>query len=213
MPYEKLDTELRQEQILQAALELISAQGMKGLSMVAVARRIGVVPSAIYRHFASKDAIVTGMLQLIERRLMGNVAAVREERQRPLAALEALLLRHVRLIRENAGIPRVVFSEEVYGGHPQRKEHVHRVIQRYLGAVAGMFREGQDEGIVRQDIRPEDLAVMFLGLVQPAAILWHLSDGGFDVTKHVQRSWRVFREAVAAPAGDNGRKSEERGVP
>jgi len=40
------------------------------------------------------------------------------------------------------------------------------------------------------------LSVMFLGLVQPAAILWHVSDGGFDVTRQADRAWRVFREVI-----------------
>jgi hypothetical protein len=39
---------------------------------------------------------------------------------------------------------------------------------------------------------------MFLGLVQPAAILWQLSDGGIDVTKHAERAWQIFSDAIRA---------------
>ncbi len=54
MAREKLDTEIRQEQIAQAALSLIASRGIKGLSVAAVARRVGLVPSGIYRHFKGK---------------------------------------------------------------------------------------------------------------------------------------------------------------
>lgn len=208
MAREKLDTEIRQEQILQAALDVVSKKGMKGLNLGAVARRVGLVPSAIYRHFENKDGIVDGLLGLIESRLLANVTAVSGDADKPLLALESLLKRHVSLIRENAGIPRLVFSEEVYGANSQRRTRVRDLIQRYLDHVAELFRGAQETGDVRKDILPKDLAVMFLGLVQPAAILWHISDGDFDATKHVEKAWSVFREAIAKETDDRLRSDD-----
>lgn len=196
MAREKLDTEVRQEQILAAALEVVAQKGMKGLNLGAVARRVGVVPSALYRHFENKDGIIDALLGLMESHLIGNVAAVRQETKDPVRALELVLRRHVRLIRENAGIPRIVFSEEVYGANSQRKSRVHELLQNYLKRVAELFREAQQAGRVRTDLSAEELSVMFLGLVQPAAILWHVSDGGFDVTRQVEKAWGLFSEAI-----------------
>lgn len=196
MAREKLSTEVRQEQILAAALEIVSAKGMKGLNTGAVARRVGIVPSALYRHFRDKEQMLDGLLVLIEERLLANVQAARRETACPLAALESLLKRHVRLIRENAGIPLVIFSEEVYGADSQRKTRVYRILQRYLERVEALFAEAQRAGLIREELVPGDLSVMFLGLVQPAAILWHVSDGGFDVTRQADRAWRVFREVI-----------------
>ena len=133
MVREKLDTEVRQDQILEAALDVVSRKGMKGLNLGAVARRVGIVPSALYRHFKNKDGIIDALLGLIEFRLISNVVAVRQEAEDPLLALELLLRRHVRLIRENAGIPRIVFSEEVYGASSQRKSRIYELLQHYLG--------------------------------------------------------------------------------
>ena len=196
MAREKLSTEVRQEQILAAALEIVSAKGMKGLNTGAVARRVGIVPSALYRHFRDKEQMLDGLLAPIEERLLANVQDARRETACPLAALESLLKRHVRLIRENAGIPLVIFSEEVYGADSQRKTRVYRILQRYLERVEALFAEAQRAGLIREELVPGDLSVMFLGLVQPAAILWHVSDGGFDVTRQADRAWRVFREVI-----------------
>jgi AcrR family transcriptional regulator len=176
---------------------------MKGLNLGAVARRVGLVPSAIYRHFDNKDGVVDGLLGLIESRLVANVEAAAAAADDPLSALESLLKRHVFLIRENAGIPRLIFSEEVYGENAQRKTRVRDFIQRYLDHVAELFRAAQAIGDVRPDVLPNDLAVMFLGLVQPAAILWHITDGGFDATKHVEKAWRVFRQAIVLNTGSD----------
>lgn len=196
MAREKLGTEVRQEQILEAAMDVVSRKGMKGLNLGAVARRVGVVPSALYRHFPNKDGIIDALLGLIQSSLLANVAVVRKAAKDPLAALEMLLRLHVRLVRENAGIPRVIFSEEVYGASSHRRAQVKDVLQGYLHSVAALFDEAQRAGRVRTDISPGELAVMFIGLVQPAAILWHVSEGGFDVTRQTERAWRLFSEAI-----------------
>ena len=193
---QKLDTEVRREQIIQAVLGLVATQGLKNLTIAGVARRVGLVPSAVYRHFKSKDALLEAVLDYLQDGLLGNIAAVRAETMDPCDRLYRLLMRHVSLIRENAAVPRIVFSEDVYGGHAERKQRVHSIMRAYLSEVADIVREGQARGQVSQDLDPDTVAVMFLGLIQPAAILWHVSDGGFDVTKHAERSWSVFRASI-----------------
>ncbi len=102
-----------------------------------------------------------------------------------------------------------MFSEEVYGANSQRKVRVYELLQRYLGCVEEFFHEAQQAGCVRADIGARELSVMFLGLVQPAAILWHVSDGEFDVTRQAERAWRVFSEGI----GDGECKVHRNGVP
>lgn len=48
--------------ILAAAREEVSERGGVGLSMRAVARKVGLVSSAVYRHFPSRDALLTAMI-------------------------------------------------------------------------------------------------------------------------------------------------------
>jgi AcrR family transcriptional regulator len=196
MAIEKLDTQIRQEQIAEAALSLVGSQGMKDLSIASVARRVGLVPSGIYRHFRSKDEVLEAALDLIGSRLLNNVETACSRTSDSLECLKLLLMGHVRLIRENQAIPRLIFSDEVYGGHPARKAKMHGIITRYLGDVAKIVREGQQNGQIRSDVDPDTISVMFLGIIQPGAILWHLSGEKFDITKHAERAWKILREAL-----------------
>lgn len=193
---EKLETGIRQEQIAQAALALVAERGLERLSVADVARRVGIVPSAIYRHYPSKDAVLETVLRLVRDRLLDNVRAVAAETTDPFERLHRLLVRHVKLVRDNQAIPRIVFSEEIYSGRPARKARMYKAISDYLDKVAEIVRAGQAGGTIRSDLDPSTVAVMFLGLIQPAAILWHMSDGRFDVTRHTEKAWKVFRAAI-----------------
>jgi hypothetical protein len=125
-----------------------------------------------------------------------NAAAVTRETPDALEQLRRLLLAHVRVIRENEGILRVIFSDELHHGEPARKAGVYEMISSYLKRVSGIVSEGQRQGTIRSDLDTPTVSVMFLGLVQPASILWHLSDGEFDVTRHVEKAWPVFSSAI-----------------
>lgn len=192
----KMETALRQEQIAQAALNIVSSGGLSSLSIVAIADRIGLVPSAIYRHFKGKEEVLDAVLDLIRDRLAGNVAAISEETSDPVERLKRLLMRHVSMIKENKGIPRIIFAEDMYKTKPERKQKVYDGIKKYLIKVSEIIRQGQEEGRIRQDVDPWTLSVMFLGLIQPSAILWHLSDGEFDVETQAKKTWQVFEGEI-----------------
>ncbi len=196
---QKLDTLIRQEQIAQAALQLVSRHGLANLSLARVAEQVGLVPSAIYRHFANKDAVIQAMLELIRERLLGNLRKARRETADPLEQLHRLLLLHTSLVRENQGIPRLVFSEDLLHDHPQRKAKIYQTICLYLNRVADILRQGQEQGSIRGDLDADTLSVMFLGLLQPAVILYHMSDGVFDVNRQAEQAWQVFRETITPP--------------
>jgi AcrR family transcriptional regulator len=201
MSEEKLDTQIRREQIAEAALELIAAQGLRKLSMAAVARRVGLVPSGIYRHFHSKGEILHAVLDRIEQRLMDNVRVARQEHPDPLECLRDILTRHIRFIREGRAIPRLIFSEDFQGGHPELKEKVLNLFRQYSGQVADVVSRGQEQGVIRGDLDPATAAMMLFGIVVPAGILWHLTDGGFDVTRHATHAWEMLRRAVVPTEG------------
>lgn len=192
----KTRTGIRQEQIARAALTLIARRGLNQLNISALAAEVGVVPSAIYRHYTGKDAVLDSVIELISKSLSANVQAVRQVTADPLEQLHLLLQRHVRLVRHHAGIPRVIFSEQTFAGDSKRRKRVHETIQGYLREIAALIAEGQRQGAVRADIRPDTASVMFLGLIQPAIILWLMSNGSFDVGGHSERAWRLFRDML-----------------
>ena len=62
----KVGTQIRREQIAEAALGLVAAEGVRRLSIAAVARRVGLVPSGIYRHYKSKDQVLDAVRKAME---------------------------------------------------------------------------------------------------------------------------------------------------
>jgi AcrR family transcriptional regulator len=197
MRAQKTETELRQEQIVEAALELIGAEGFYALSITKIAERVGIVPSALYRHFKSKDDVLDGVLDLLKKRLLRNVKDVRKQTPDALQRLRLLLKKQAHMLSENRAIPHVVFSDGIYTGHPDRKAKVAETITSYLKQIQKIIKEGKQNGTIRQDVVPTTAAVMFLGMILPAVVLWNVTEGVFDMIAHTENAWPAFVRCIS----------------
>src|SRR3954447_8961119 len=81
----------RREQILRAAAQLFAERGSRAVGVDDVGAAVGVTGPAIYRHFASKDAMLAEMLLRISEHLLeGGTERVGAAGADPLAQLRAL---------------------------------------------------------------------------------------------------------------------------
>lgn len=195
----KTTTEVRQEQIAQAALKVVERHGLRGLNVARVAAIVGVVPSGLYRHYAGKAEVLNAVLEAIAAGLAANVARARAAGRDALDRLHRLLTLHLEMVRDRPGIPRVVFSEELLHGDPALRRRLGAILGGYLGQVESLLREGQQEGCIRAGPLPETGALLFLGLIQPAIMRWTTSAGAIDLAAHAEAVWPLFVRAVGNP--------------
>ncbi|HXH51335.1 MAG TPA: TetR/AcrR family transcriptional regulator [Terriglobia bacterium] len=198
MALEKLDTEIRREQIVEAAMGLIATHGVRRLSMAALARRVGLVPSALYRHFGSKQEILRAAVQLVGQKASENLQKVRKLTPNSLERLHLLLTEIIKMIRDLQAMPRIMFSEGMSTGHPEDKREAYKMLQGVLNRIEEIIREGQERGEIRPNLDAKSLSVMFWGMIPASVILWHISDGQFDVTRQAEKSWELFRDGIRA---------------
>jgi len=193
---EKKGTEIRREEIILAALTLVANQGVKSMTVERISSIVGIVPSAIYRHFTNKAEILEAVIGLIFERMKNNAIEADKENSNSLYAIRKLLMRQVQLIMEFSAIPQILFSEEVYKENPALKAKLHQMISNFLSALAVIVERGQQEGQIRTDMASRSIAIMFLGLFQPPAFLYHLRDGKFDIVRQVDTAWKMFNKAI-----------------
>jgi AcrR family transcriptional regulator len=187
----------RRDQIARAVLSLASETGMSAVSVAAVAARVGVAPSALYRHYTNKGAMLDDTLERLSAGVLRNLAAARAAHDDPLEALGDLFERHVALIRQNRGIPLVMFSEDFFHD-PRRRRRLVALVSSFRRGIEALVREAQRRGQVRRELDPSTLSLMFFGLFQAPAILWHLSGGRTDLTGRARRAWAVFHHGIRA---------------
>jgi AcrR family transcriptional regulator len=119
----------RREQILRAAAQLFAERGSRAVGVDDVGAAVGVTGPAIYRHFASKDAMLAEMLLRISERLLeGGTARVAAAGDDPLAQLRTLIAFQVDFALDNPAL--ITVQDRDLGSLPQDDAAAVRRLQR-----------------------------------------------------------------------------------
>ncbi|MBM7508126.1 AcrR family transcriptional regulator [Nocardioides salarius] len=118
----------RREQILATAAELFAKRGFHGVSVADLGAACGVSGPALYKHFASKDAVLAAMLVSISEQLLEvgreRVAAAPDAR----AAVVALVDWHVDFALRHR--PLIVVQDRDWESLPEQAREQVRALQR-----------------------------------------------------------------------------------
>jgi AcrR family transcriptional regulator len=193
----RLSTEERQEQIARAALDIIAEDGLDALSMPAVAKRVDVVPSAIYRHFSSKEEMMVAALDILFEAFKARLEAGEGGNEDALSACKRLLAIHREVLPKIIVLPRIIFGLPSGGARETLREMISRVLEELIGHLAGILREGQRRGQLRRDFDPDAAALQLWGILISATMRWYLTDGEFDVESYKNEAWDMFDRAVS----------------
>lgn len=194
---EKMDSQIRREQIAEAALSIIAGQGVSAVTVRKVAQLVGLTPPALYRHFRDKTAILDAVLDLLRESFRENVHKARAESSAPLAVLRNVLLHNVRLIQRYRVIPLVFLSDYFWHENPMLSEKLRKNFNAFRSEIACIFSEAQELGQVRKDIKTEELVIAFLGLYGLPSMLANRALVNLDLTAMVDANWKIFERGIA----------------
>jgi len=197
MGIKKESTEVRKEQIVRAALEIIGKDGIQGLTTSGIAKAVGISEANIYRHFKNKDAILTATVEDLEDNISNILKKVTTREISPLDKLAQIFKLHLSHIQENKGVPRLVFSSELHFRQDLR-DKLSSLIDGYLKMLTGILDEGIEDRSVKSVIDTTAMARLFVGMIQLSALRWSLSDFNISLLKEGDKLWREYQKCIEA---------------
>lgn len=168
------------EALVGAAVQLLDEKGVRGLSLRAVARKAGVSQSALYHHFAGKEALVAEVCRRAFRALSEKTSAALEGRHDTEDRLRAMAHAYLSFSEENPEAFGIMFGGK---GMLENKEDYEGLMDMVGGSLEQLLTVIA-EGIEREEIcceRPIDAALSVWAAVHGAVAL--LRDHGLDSPK------------------------------
>ncbi len=147
--------------LLQAASEMVAESGLDAASTRALARRVGVAPSAVFRHFKDKKALFTAYAADGFRQLAVRVAEARAETGGSASKqLQAMARTYLTFALENPGLFRVMFrADQIDKADPD------------LAAAREMLEAALRRGAMRIGSRDSDVPVLVHAAIHGLATL------------------------------------------
>jgi len=189
---EKQSTEIRQEQIKQAVLDIIYTDGLKNLSTRNLAKRIGLSEATIFRHFATKQDITLAIIKDVQKDFIGSLRTIANSDIEAEERLKRFLCQTVTYLTQNKGITMLMFSEASHNNNAALKENLLQIFNNQKKLVSKIILDGIALGTWDESVPVENVAMLYMGIPVSLNIELILSGGEFHVDNFCQRMMQLI---------------------
>ncbi|BBZ29489.1 TetR family transcriptional regulator [Mycolicibacterium madagascariense] len=154
----RADAHRNRERLLAAATDAFAAADGTAVSLEGIAREAGVGIGTLYRHFATREALV----EAVYRTELAEVATAAEhllQRHPPLVALRRWMDRYAAFVATKRGMAeslRAMFAAGTVEPGATR--------QSIVRAVETLLAAGVSDGTMRSDVRADDVVTSLVGI-------------------------------------------------
>jgi len=138
----RLNTEQRQEMIIDEAIKIIHAEGYQSFSIRELAKRVKISEPAIYRHFLNKEDIILGILNrmldfdhLLEKEVLSPITAQNKVRQ--------FIQFHFDFLEKNHEMTSILFAEDMFDQSDILRKRLLFIIQKRRALLNTIIEEGK----------------------------------------------------------------------
>ncbi|GAA0934390.1 TetR/AcrR family transcriptional regulator [Nonomuraea longicatena] len=163
----------RQQVILEAAVRVIAASGVRGLRVEQLSAEAGVSTALIYYHFGDRAGLMRRTLEFVSERADRYTDEALEVGKDPRERLELLLLLELQdlpEVRENSVAWGELRASAVFD--PDLREPLSASTQRWIDDLADLVRQAQAAGLADAEAHPVDVAERLSALVEGVSERW-----------------------------------------
>ena len=190
----RLNTQQRQSQIIDTAINIIHQHGYSYLSIRELANQVGISQPALYRHFTNKDAIILGILD----RMMQLGTSIKQKLEtvnNPKEKIKQFILGHIEFLQENPEMTSVIFSEDIFQDNVQAKSKLKTILDFRCGILTEIITEAKQNGMI-VDVDPQDLSMLIIGYLRLVILNWRLNNFQDSLTDRVNKMINTIEKLI-----------------
>lgn len=181
----RADARRNRERILSAGRELFARDGPEA-QMDEIAAHAGVGIGTVYRHFPTKEALLTEMVR-VRFQEFAEIATLAEDTVDPRDALETVMRRSAEAVEGDIG-----FQLAMMGSNELEWEGIEEQKAVLADVVTRIIRRAVGAGVVRDDFTFEDFGMVMCGIT---ATMYY-KPGSADWRRHLA----IMLQGVRAPS-------------
>src|ERR1700746_205115 len=171
----RADARRNRDRILQSARAAFAESGAEA-QIDDVARHAGVGVGTVYRHFATKQALLTELVRQTVRLFTGWAREALEAGGEPFALIEGLLRRIAETAAGDVGVQYALASSDAQAARSEARAEQDELI----AVIAELIERARRAGTIRPGIEATDIAMLICGVVSAMG-----PRPGFDWRRHL----------------------------
>ena len=188
----------RQEQILEASINIIDEKGIQGLTIKNLSKAIGISEPGIYRHFESKTEILLSILNNFKEMAIMLSEMMNSYEATAIEKIRFMFSKMLELFSESPSMVSVIFSEEIFKNEKVLKIKIVEILNLHGQTLENIILEGQSEKNVREDIDKKSLALIAMGSLRLLVKKWDLNNHNFNLSAEGNKLILVLSKVLSA---------------
>lgn len=161
------------DQIIQAGIDVFSANGYQKTSMEQIAAAAGLSKGALYYFFKSKADLFYEICATGLRFISTKLDTIVEESTQPKESIRDFVRLHVEICLEHPRLTTLVFGENLHSLDPQLRARNQSLLDEYLEHLFSILEVAERSGVIRSTDKKLTSA-LFLGMLNGICI--HLDE-------------------------------------
>ncbi|MFO7660687.1 MAG: TetR/AcrR family transcriptional regulator [Candidatus Cloacimonadaceae bacterium] len=186
----------RQQDIVNAAINIIARQGYQELTTKRLAEVVGVSEAALYRHFDSKTDLIHKILEYFQTLAQEAMGSIHDDIKDPFKQVKAFVMNRYKLFMDNPDLARVMFSEEIYENDRSLAEHNLTIMHIHRDQLIKSIKAAQKTKQIRTDLQAIQLFRIIVGSMRLLVMQWQLSSYEFELQKEGVKLWQTIEKLI-----------------
>lgn len=148
--------------ILNAAKHVFAMEGFYNSKVSEIAREARVADGTIYLYFKNKDDILISLFEEELNRIILAVKSKLENVTDPREKIIAFCDNHLSMIEDDRALAEVI-QVELRQSNKFMREYKNKHFLAYLNIISDIIAQGQEQGLFREDIKPEIFSRVIFG--------------------------------------------------
>jgi len=164
----------KHRRIIEAALKVFAKHGFYNSKVSEIARAANVADGTIYLYFQNKDDILISLFEEEMSNVLQKMRQALETVDGPAAKLERFAAEHLTMLEDNQELAEII-QVELRQSSKFMKEYENQGFHEYLNIISGIIKQGQAQGVFRDDVLPGVAKRAFFGALDEMSRYWVLS--------------------------------------
>lgn len=176
------------EALLETALEMIDREGLDTITLRELTQRLGTSRTAVYRHFASKEMLILGVIEKGYEQLDLLFTPIFQDKARSVdARFETMGRAYLNFAIEHPNLYRLLFGELYRKEREEICDYKDESRSTGLYALLGLLVEAQEEGIIARENPMVQAATVWASIHGLASLL---IDGHLLMSDNLEEIYR-----------------------
>lgn len=164
----------KHQKIIKAAVKVFAEKGFYNARVSEIAKEANVADGTIYLYFKNKDDILISLFEEEFGKLVENMRKEINKEKDALQKIKRFAVSHLSFVAKQQQLAEV-FGVEVRQSSKFMKEYVNKPFIEYLNLIRSVVIEGQEAGLIRQDLTPGIMKRAVFGALDEMSRYWVLS--------------------------------------